>query len=406
MSAEATDGTGGGSADVLREALAGRLLEQCANVAVTGEEAPLTDAIEAHARALGEQVLRVGESLVIGAPDPARPLVLLVGHLDVVPATDADRVPRRTRDADGTDVVIGRGASDMKAGNVVAQHLFEDRALRDASPWALALVLYAGEEGPADGNELRRVLDAAPWLADAQLAVVLEPTDGRVELGCLGGLHAEVTFHGVAAHSARPWQGRNALTAAGRFLAALDARAPVGRIVDGIDFRDVLSATVAWTGGLGPADERRVARNVVPDRFTVNVNLRFAPSRDLDEAEAELRALVVELAGDVELDVAIIDRAPPAPPFRALPAVAAFASSTGAQIAGKQAWTDVARFAERGIPALNFGPGRTDQAHQRGEWVAVDAMVDAHERLRRFLTTPAAATDGMDGATPDAVDGA
>jgi len=251
------------------------------------------------------------------------------------------------------------------------------------------LVLYAGEEGPADGNELRRVLDAAPWLTDAALAVVLEPTDGRVELGCLGGLHAEVTFHGVAAHSARPWHGRNALTAAGAFLAALDVRAPVARVVDGIDFRDVLSATVAWTGGLGPSDERRVARNVLPDRFTVNVNLRFAPSRGLDEAEAELRALVTELAGDVELDVAVIDRAPPAPPFRTLPAVAAFAASTGAEIAGKQAWTDVARFAERGVPALNYGPGRTDQAHQRGEWVAVDAMVDVHERLHRFLTAPA-----------------
>jgi acetylornithine deacetylase/succinyl-diaminopimelate desuccinylase-like protein len=171
--------------------------------------------------------MRVGDSLVVGAPDPQRPTVLLVGHLDTVPPTDDDMPPRESTLDDGTAVVIARGASDMKSGNVVAMHLMEDVELRAASPWSLALLLYAGEEGPADGNELRAVLDAVPWLTDAVLAVVLEPTDGRVELGCLGGIHARVTFMGAAAHSARPWHGRNALAAAGAFLAALEARAPV-----------------------------------------------------------------------------------------------------------------------------------------------------------------------------------
>jgi succinyl-diaminopimelate desuccinylase len=124
----------------------------------------------------------------------------------------------------------------------------------------------------------------------------------------------------------------------------------------------------------------------VPDRFTVNVNLRFAPSRDLETAEQELRDELTELAGpDADIDIVIVDRAPPAPPHRDQPAVIAFVTSVGASIAGKQAWTDVARFAERGVPALNFGPGATAQAHQRGEWVAIDAMVDARERLADFL---------------------
>jgi succinyl-diaminopimelate desuccinylase len=247
-------------------------------------------------------------------------------------------------------------------------------------------VLYAGEEGPAVGNELTKVLDAVPWLSDAALAVVLEPTDGRVELGCLGGLHAEVSFEGASAHSARPWQGRNALTAGGALLAALEERAPVTRVVDGIDFRDVLVATQAWTGGLGPGGPGSSPRNVVPDRFTVNVNLRFAPSRDLDTAEQELRDEIAELAGpDAPIDIVIVDRVPPAPPHRELPAVSAFVSTVGASIAGKQAWTDVARFAERGVPALNFGPGATAQAHQRGEWVAIEAMSEARDQLATFL---------------------
>ena len=374
----------------LRTDLVGRLIVHCAQPSVTGAEGPLADSVEAWGRALGEDVTRVGDSLVIGAPDATRPTVLLVGHLDTVPATDADARPHRSTLADGTDVVVGRGASDMKAGNIIAMRLMEDRDLRDASSWAVALLLYAGEEGPAEGNELERVLDAVPWLAGAALAVVLEPTDGRVELGCLGGLHACVTFRGTAAHSARPWQGRNALSAGGAFLAALDRRAPVVQLVDGIEFRDVLVPTQAWTPGLGPDERGPSARNVVPDAFTVNVNLRFAPSRDLAAAEAELRAEVATLAGGAAHDVEVIDRAPPAPPHADDATVAAFVTAVDAELGGKQAWTDVARFTARGVPALNFGPGATAQAHQRGEWVAVDAMVDLHARLARFLRGSAA----------------
>jgi succinyl-diaminopimelate desuccinylase len=374
----------------LRDELVERLLVHCAQASVTGAEATLADTLEARYRALGETVTRVGDSLVVGAPEPGRPTVLLVGHLDTVPATDADEVPHTATLADGTPVVVGRGTSDMKSGNVVAMHLMEDRDLRAASPWALALLLYAGEEGPADGNELRAVLDAVPWLTDAVLAVVLEPTDGRVELGCLGGLHARVTFHGTAAHSARPWHGRNALAAAGRFLAALDARPPVTRVVDGIDFRDVLVPTQAWTGGLGPGGPGSAPLNVVPAEFTVSVNLRFAPSRDLAAAEEELRSEVAALAGpDADLTVEVIDRAPPAPPHRSDPVVAAFIAAVGAAVAGKQAWTDVARLTERGIPALNFGPGVTAQSHQRGEWVPCDALPELRTRLAAFLTGPA-----------------
>jgi succinyl-diaminopimelate desuccinylase len=382
----------------LRTDLVARLVAHCAQASVTGGEAALADQLEVHYRTLGEHVVRVGDSLVVGAPDPQRPTVLLVGHLDTVPPTDEDATPLEATLDDGTAVVVARGASDMKSGNVVAMHLMEDAELRAASPWSLGLLLYAGEEGPADGNQLRTVLDAVPWLTDAVLAVVLEPTDGRVELGCLGGIHARVTFRGVAAHSARPWQGRNALSAAGTFLAALDTRAPVARIVDGIDFRDVLVPTQAWTGGLGPGSAGRAPMNVVPDRFTVNVNLRFAPSRDLATAEDELRAEVATLAG-ADVDVEVVDRAPPAPPRRDDPVVDAFVTAVGATVAGKQAWTDVARFTERGVPALNYGPGATAQAHQRGEWVAVDALVDARTRLATFLAGPARPSGGPTGSS-------
>ncbi|MFU8841237.1 MAG: succinyl-diaminopimelate desuccinylase [Nitriliruptoraceae bacterium] len=367
-----------------RDDLVSRLLEHLALVCVTGDEGPIADAVEGRYRSLGEPVTRIGHSLVVGTVEGAgddRPLVLLVGHLDVVPPTDADREPR-VEVRDGMEVVVGRGASDMKAGNVVAMRAFEDPGLRACSPYRLVLVLYAGEEGPAEGNELETVLQAVPQLTTASLAVVLEPTDSRVELGCLGGLHARVTFRGQQAHSARPWHGRNALTMAGAFLAELDADHVRDVEVDGIAYRDVWSATQGWTAGLGPDPDPAAARarNVIPATFTLNLNLRFAPSRTLQQAEAELRERVGARA-----EIEVVDRAPPAPPHRTDPVVDAFVTRVGAEVAGKQAWTDVARFASYGVPAVNYGPGLTSQAHQRGEHVPIGALVDADRRLRRFL---------------------
>lgn len=340
------------------------LLDLLALPCVTGEEGPIADWVVA--RYDSEPVLRVGDSMVVGGGRSERPLVLLVGHLDVVPPTPADRWPRRE---DGR--IIGRGASDMKSGLAVAMACFEDPVLR-AGPYELLLVAYAGEEGSIENNELGALMAADPRLALAGLAIVLEPTDLAVQLGCLGGLHAQVTYSGRAAHSARPWQGENALTSAGRLLADLHLRKPHDVTVDGLRYREVITATQASTGGN--------ARNVVPDRFTVNLNYRFAPDRTLEQAEQA----VAELVGDAAR-VEIVDRAPPGRPWRDAPLVSRFLDAVDAPIEAKQAWTDVARLSEAGIPALNYGPGLTAQAHQAGEYVPEDNLVVAHAAISRFL---------------------
>jgi len=352
-----------------RPELTDLLLELLAMPCVTGEEAPLTDwfmqRFSGH-----EPVHRWGNSVVVGSFGSPKPQVLLVGHLDVVPPTDADRTPSRQTDAVLGEVLVGRGASDMKAGLAVATDCFEDPEVR-AGPYEVLLVAYAGEEGPHEGNELGALLEALPPLRDTALAIVLEPTDLTVQLGCLGALHAEVTFQGRAAHSARPWHGENALTAAGAFLAELHDRAPVAVDVDDLTFREVFTATQAHTAN---------ARNVVPDTFTINLNYRFAPDKSLDEAERRLHELVGNRA-----TVAVVDRAPAAPPSRADPLVGAFLERVAARVEPKQAWTDVARFAEHGVPALNYGPGLTAQAHQAGERVPVGNLEIARGALRRFL---------------------
>ncbi|CAN5904919.1 succinyl-diaminopimelate desuccinylase [soil metagenome] len=338
---------------------------------VTGDEDRIAGWLADRYDARGEQVTRVGNSVVAGGPADDRPVVLLVGHTDVVPPNDGD-LPGRVEG----DRVVGRGTSDMKAGLAVAMDLFEDPVLRDG-PVRLQLIAYAGEEGPHDGNELVGLLDAQPDLCAADLGIVLEPTDLEVQLGCMGGLHARIVVPGRAAHSARPWHGVNALTAAAPLLSALGRHEPVDRMVDGLPFRDVLTATQAWTDN---------AHNVVPDRFTVNVNYRFAPDRTLDTAEDELRMLIAATVGD-DITVTIADRAPPAPPHRDHRMVQQVIAASGGRVAAKQAWTDVARLADVGVPALNYGPGLTGQAHQAGEYVPVANLAPARRVLADFLTT-------------------
>ena len=309
-------------------------------------------------------VERMGNSLIVGKR-ANRPLLLLVGHIDTVPAQgQGPAVIEEGR-------LTGLGASDMKSGLAVMIHLLEDPAVR-LGPYDVVGVFYDKEEGPADENGLEPVLQAAPWLSDAEFAVVLEPTDLELQVGCVGTINATVRFEGHSAHSARPWLGENAVTKAGAWLAGLHDRAPESHVIDGLEFKEVFSVTSA-SGG--------IARNIIPARFDVNLNYRFAPDKSLDEAEARLR----EVAAPADL-IEIVDRAPAGPVPEGNPHFEKLADLSGASRTAKQAWTDVARLAHYGIPAVNYGPGETAQAHQVAESVDLENLRTVFDALSRFLT--------------------
>ena len=223
-----------------------------------------------------------------------------------------------------------------------------------------------------DANGLGPVLDANPWLTEAEFAVVLEPSDGQIQVGCNGSINATVTFTGSSAHSARPWWGENAITKAGEWLAAMHRREPVLHVVDGLEYREVMSVTTA-SGG--------IARNVIPDRFSLNLNYRFTPDRSVEEALQVLSAVCEEAD---ELDV--VDIAPAGPVEAAHPFVERLVRESGSELAAKQGWTDVARLGQYGVPAVNFGPGRASEAHQKHEFVALAEIESTFAALRRALT--------------------
>ncbi len=274
--------------------------------------------------------------------------LLLVSHIDTVPVNGNERAR-----IDG-DVLHGLGSADMKAGVAVALAL----ALAVPEPAVdVTWVFYAGEEIDAASNGLGHLFRDRPDLLAGDAAIVGEPSDGLVEGGCQGSMRVAVTLRGERAHTARPWMGVNAIHRLGEVLAVVagyEARCPV---LDGCEFREALQA-VAVEGG--------VAGNVVPDRAAVTLNHRFAPDRSPAEAEAAVRALLAPALADGD-EVEVLDVAPGAPPALGHPLLAGLVARSGAPVRAKLGWTDVARLAQHGIPACNFGPGDPDPgSHPRG----------------------------------------
>ncbi len=351
------------------EELAGLTLELCSIPSETGNEREIADRIEARCHELAPEArtVRIGNSVVCipewSDPGFTGPTIALVGHLDTVKC--AVDQPLEIRDGK----VYGCGSTDMKAGVATMLALLARwRELRGArTVW----IFYDGEEGPAEMNGLEPVL-ASGELPALDLALVLEPTDQSLMMGCMGLLHAVVTVRGRRAHSARPWQGDNALYRAIPLLSRLRDWPRREVRIGELTYYEVIVATQVWTEN---------SKNVVPDRVMINVNFRFAPGNTAEAAERELRALVGE-DGEVEL----IDRAAAGQVFLDHPLIEPWRAREGIGIQCKQAWTDVARFTERGIPAVNFGPGETAQAHQAGEWCSIESLEYAYSKLWTMLT--------------------
>jgi succinyl-diaminopimelate desuccinylase len=328
---------------------------------VSGTEEPLADLVEAALAELPHlTVVRDGNNLVARTGLGRDRRVLLAGHLDTVPI--ADNVPSRL---DG-GLLYGCGTSDMKSGDAVLLHL---AATLPAPSYDLTFVLYDNEEVEADRNGLKRLVETRRELLEADLAVLMEPTNGQVEAGCQGTLRVRVTLPGRRAHSARGWLGENAIHAAAPLLTRLVAYDPREVEIDGCTYREGLNA-VKIEGG--------VAGNVIPDETTVLVNFRFAPDRTEQSAYDHVR----EVLGDCELT----DSAPGALPGLSAPAAQHFVDAIGTTPVAKYGWTDVARFAALGIPAVNFGPGDPNLAHTREEHVVTERILDAERALRSYLS--------------------
>ena len=358
---------------------------------VSGQEGPLADAVEAALRSAGFgsvpalEILRDGDAVCartrLGLPER----VILAGHLDTVPI--ADNVPGRAEIRDGVEVVWGRGSVDMLGGCAAALALACEAGPLIAAGAHAALtadvtwIFYDHEEVASHLNGLGRIERNHPqWLA-GDLALLGEPTAAHVEGGCNGTLRVIARFPGRAAHSARAWMGVNAIHAMAPVIERIaDYGNPV-ELVDGLEFRESLSV-VRVEGG--------IANNVIPEAASMTVNYRFAPSKRADDALAWVRSLFEGTGATIEVDDLCEGARPGADSpvaERFLTVARRIAAERGTELllSAKVGWTDVARFTQVGVPAMNFGPGDPLLAHTRDEHAPVSDIVRVHDTLRAFV---------------------
>jgi succinyl-diaminopimelate desuccinylase len=330
---------------------------------VSLHEKEIADCVEEVLRAAPHLSVRRFGNTVMARTDLGRAQrVVLAGHLDTVPLND--NLPATIQG----DLIYGCGTADMKAGVAFALHL----AMSVPEPrFDVTYFFYEAEEVDSRYNGLHLVAGAHPEWLEADFALLLEPTYGVVEAGCQGTMRALVRSKGRRAHSARSWRGINAIHAAGEVLRRLEAYEPRTVPIDGCTYREGLNA-VRIRGG--------VAGNVVPDLCEVEVNYRFAP----DRSEAEAHAHVREVFDGFEVEV--VDSSAGALPGLSAPPAREFLASVGEAPVAKLGWTDVARFAALGIPALNFGPGDPNVAHAPDEHVEIGKIRDGAATLHRWLS--------------------
>ncbi|MDN5790157.1 MAG: succinyl-diaminopimelate desuccinylase [Micrococcales bacterium] len=336
----------------------------CDIESVSRGEAALADAIEAALRPFEHlEVVRDGDTVIARTALGRAERIVLAGHIDTVPLAAEPNLPTRRV----ADQLWGRGTVDMKGGVAVMLRIAAQvrEPTRD-----LTFLFYECEEIEAQFNGLARIGARRPELLAGDFAVLLEPTDGAIEGGCKGTLRVEVVTTGVAAHSARPWNGHNAIHDAHGVLARLVAYEAQTVVVDSLTYHEALQA-VGIDGG--------IAGNVIPDRCTVTVNYRFAPDKDSSQALAHVRQVFDGF------ECIPGDSADGARPGLHLPAARDFVAALGLPVGPKEGWTDVARFSALGIPAVNFGPGDPNLAHMDDERCPVSQYVDAEAALRRWL---------------------
>lgn len=339
----------------------------CDVPSVSGDETTLADLIDDAIRPLAHlEVYRDGDTIVARTNLGRAQRVVIAGHIDTVPING--NVPTRDIAIDGEPFLWGRGTVDMKAGVAVQLKLAAELV---APRVDLTWMWYDHEEVDADLNGLTRLARTRPDLFAADFAILGEPSNGTVEGGCNGTLRALVRTTGVRAHSARAWIGENAIHKAAPILTRLAEYRPRSIEVDGLVYREGLNA-VRISGG--------VASNVIPDACEVEVNYRFAPSFTGEQAADHVRDV---FAG---FDVDIVDVAPGARPGLDAALAQEFVAAVGAEPTPKYGWTDVARFAALGVPAVNYGPGDPHLAHHDEERVPLAQIDDVERGLRAWLT--------------------
>ncbi len=315
--------------------------------------------------------------LVLGATGVGSRTVYFHGHFDVVPAQNPAQF--RPRRSDGR--IVGRGAADMKGGLV--SMLYGAAAAREIGLLGDARIVFHlvcdEETGSAAGSQHLR--DAGLIDAGAVAMLTAEPTGGAVWHASRGGITLRVDVRGAEAHVGQAHLGVNAfekmihvaepLTSLAREL--LDRRTAFPLESDAAR-GSMLVVGGSAGGGAG--------FNVVPGSAWFSVDRRFNPEEELEQELARLLDVIEVSAARIDADVSVdvLQRAPSASTSEAHPAALALGRCVEAVHGAPPRFEmcpgvlETRWYAQLGIPAFAFGPGRLDVSHGPDEVLDEDAM--------------------------------
>jgi len=319
--------------------------------------------------------------LVRAGPEGAEGGLTLCGHMDTVPPADSVRPVdpfRLTREGDRW---IARGASDMKGFlALAANRLAGVDPARLRRPLAL-LFTYDEEVGTVGARQFAESADRPAIPRDV---VIGEPTEVQAVRLHKGMLRLRLTFHGVAAHSAYPHLGRNAIEPAGRAIAALaDLRTELEheRPAHGEHFPKVpyVALNIGTVAGGS-------AMNVVPERCVVQLGIRLLPAISVESVTERVRDAVRRVLPDEAFDLEYVSLSPAlmlaedAELHRELSAELGQQGSRSVMFATDAGWLQTA-----GFRCVLFGPGNIEVAHRPNEFVPEGDLIRAGQVLEALI---------------------
>jgi succinyl-diaminopimelate desuccinylase len=312
------------------------------------------------------KITRIQDNLIASSPSSEKPHFAFVGHLDVI--------PEYFTPTENNGHIYGAGASDMKGGLAGFLWFIKENEQELLNKYQLSIILYSREEGTKiEDNGLYEVIqNQHHFLQTIDLAIIAEPTNNTIQLGCVGSIHATITIPGKAAHSARPWDGENALYNAVPVIDYFSKIKPYKHNISGVTFTDVISITESQT---------EKGRTTIPGYWCANINLRYSPTHDNGE---EILINHCKKAGVNEENIEVRDHAPAGNIINS-EVLEQTIKQLSQPIEAKQAWTDVAQLSQLGIPAFNFGPGLTEQAHKPNEYIEYKMLRDYVKILERLI---------------------
>ncbi|MBT2287746.1 M20/M25/M40 family metallo-hydrolase [Paenibacillus albidus] len=288
------------------------------------------------------------------------PVVVLNGHLDVVPGQPEEFIPYVD---DGR--LFGRGSYDM-LGSVASMMVLMSELVTQPPACRVVLKLVPDEES---GGELGTGYLVRQWGLVGDVAICGEPTNLNIAVQAKGILQLTIDVPGLAAHGSRPWLGKNAILEALRHFQTI---ASLEFFQESTPFFPQPSLNLAKI-------QAGTVFNQVPDLCRLSIDIRYLPGQDPAVILAAIREAVPQGEVNVHFEGSPVNTQTTDRLIKKL------RYHAGSRFFGQDGSADTRFYAERGIPAVEFGPSGANH-HGPGEYVLIDSMLRYKEILNEFIT--------------------